>query len=136
MVNKTGPQIIEGNQAKKVIEFLHQTMSAKYSAVKGFSAFPGKVKGRVTLVIGHAHFSKFKTNDILVAPMTRPEYFPLIKKAKAIITDEGGITSHAAIVARELKKPCIVGTQIATQKLVDGNLVEVDATKGIVKILK
>ncbi len=73
---------------------------------------------------------------ILVAPMTTPDFVPLMKRAGAIITDEGGLLCHASIVARELKKPCIVGTKIATQVLKDEDLVEVDATKGIVKILK
>ena len=67
--------------------------------------------------------------------MTRPEFMPALKKAAAIITDEGGITCHAAIVARELKKPCIIGTKIATKVLKDGMMVEVDADKGVVKIL-
>jgi len=59
-----------------------------------------------------------------------------MKKAAAFVTDEGGITCHAAIVARELKKPCIIGTKIATQALKDGDEVEVDADKGAVKLLK
>jgi pyruvate, water dikinase len=59
-----------------------------------------------------------------------------MKKASAIITDEGGITSHAAIVSREMKKPCVIGTKIATKILKDGDLVEVDADRGIVNILK
>jgi len=61
---------------------------------------------------------------------------PLISIVKAIVTNEGGILCHAAIIAREFKKPCIVGTKIATQVLHDGDLVEVDANKGIVKIIK
>jgi pyruvate,water dikinase len=59
-----------------------------------------------------------------------------MKRASAFITDEGGITCHAAIVARELKKPCIIGTKIATQVLKDGDEVEVDAERGIVRIIK
>jgi len=59
-----------------------------------------------------------------------------MKKAVAVITDEGGITCHAAIVSRELKIPCIVGTKIATRVLKDGDKVEVDADKGVVKIIK
>ena len=76
---------------------------------------------------------KFVSGRILVALMTSPDYIVAIKKAKAIITDDGGITSHAAIVARELKKPCIVGTKFASKVLHDGDLVEVDAEQGIVK---
>jgi phosphoenolpyruvate synthase/pyruvate phosphate dikinase len=76
-----------------------------------------------------------KKNYVLVIPMTRPEIVPMIKNAVAIVTDEGGITCHAAIVSRELDIPCIVGTKIATKVLKDGDLVEVDAYNGIVRIL-
>ncbi|MBU3965123.1 hypothetical protein KKA96_01965, partial [Patescibacteria group bacterium] len=69
-------------------------------------------------------------------PMTRPEHLMGMKKAGAIITDDGGITCHAAIIARELGIPCIIGTKIATKVLKDGDLAEVDADKGVVKIIK
>ena len=72
---------------------------------------------------------------MLVAVMTRPDDIHLIKNSLAVITDEGSILSHAAIVCRELKKPCIIGTKIATQVLKDGDLVEVDADKGVVRII-
>lgn len=104
--------------------------------IKGSIGNPGIVKGRVRLVLKLEEFSDFQEGEILVTGMTRPEFVPLMKKAKAIITDEGGITSHAAIVSRELKKPCVIGTKIATQVLKDGDLVEVDADSGIVKVLK
>jgi len=68
--------------------------------------------------------------------MTHPEFLPMMRKAVAFVTDEGGITCHAAIVAREMKRPCIIGTKNATKVLKDGDMVEVDAEKGIVKILK
>ena len=68
--------------------------------------------------------------------MTTPDMVPIMKKAAAFVTDEGGITCHAAIVSREMKKPCIIGTKIATKILHDGQLVEVDANRGIVKIIK
>ena len=77
----------------------------------------------------------FQDGDILVTGMTRPEFVPLMKKASAIITDEGGLTCHAAIISRELNIPCIIGTKIATQVLQDGDMVEVDADKGIIRIL-
>ena len=79
---------------------------------------------------------KVHKGDILVANTTGPEIMIACTKAAAIVTDEGGMTSHAAIVSRELKIPCIVGTKIATKVFKDGDLVEVDATKGIVKLLK
>ena len=71
----------------------------------------------------------------MVATMTFPNFIPAMEKAAAFVTDEGGILCHAAIVAREMKKPCIIGTKIATQVLKDGELVEVDANKGIVRKL-
>ncbi|MFH1309040.1 MAG: PEP-utilizing enzyme [Patescibacteria group bacterium] len=74
-------------------------------------------------------------NKILVAIQTTPHYIQYLKKAKAIITDEGGLTCHAAILSREMKKPCIIGTKIATSVLKDGDLIEVDANKGMVTII-
>ena len=102
-------------------------------SVKGYCAAQGFVKGRVNLIYHRGEFNKFKNNDILVTTMTHPEFLPIMKKAKAIITDEGGITCHAAIVSRELGIPCIIGTKHATKLLKDGDMVEVDANRGIVK---
>jgi pyruvate,water dikinase len=76
-----------------------------------------------------------KNGQILVAETTSPELLPACKKAGAIVTNQGGLLSHAAIVSRELKIPCIVGVGNATDVLHDGDEVEVDADKGIVKIL-
>lgn len=81
-------------------------------------------------------FSKFKDGDILVTQMTTPNYLPILRKASAIITDEGGILCHATIVSRELNIPCIVGTKNATKVFKDGDLIEVDANKGTIKIIK
>jgi pyruvate,water dikinase len=89
--------------------------------------------GKVRIV--NAHTDTFQTGEILVCEMTTPEYLPLMQRAAAIVTNQGGILSHAAIVARELKKPCIVATREATQKLQTGQEVEVDASAGVVKIL-
>lgn len=102
----------------------------------GMGVYPGKVTGKVKIILefGKEH-SKFEEGDILVSGMTDPNFVPLMKKAKAIITDGGGVLCHAAIVARELGVPCIIGTGKATQVLKDGDLIEVDADKGIVKIL-
>jgi phosphoenolpyruvate synthase/pyruvate phosphate dikinase len=103
---------------------------------KGAIAFKGKVVGKVRILRTINDIQNFIDGDILVANQTTPEFVPAMKKAKAIITDQGGITSHAAIIARELKVPCIIGTKIATRVLKDGDIVEVDANAGIVKILK
>ena len=77
-----------------------------------------------------------KKGDILVSIATNPNLVSAMKKASAIITNAGGLTCHAAIVSRELNIPCIVGTKVATKVLKDGDLVEVDADEGMVKILK
>jgi pyruvate,water dikinase len=106
------------------------------SEIQGQCAYKGVIKGRVRIVLNVNSNHVFFDGEVLVAGMTRPEYVPLMKKAAAIITDEGGITCHAAIVSRELKKPCIIGTKIATKVLKDGDMVEVDADKGIVNIIK
>lgn len=77
----------------------------------------------------------FEEGEILVAISTNPDIIPLMKKAGAIVTDEGGIMCHASIISRELKIPCIVGTKNATRALKDGDMVEVDANTGIIKII-
>jgi len=107
--------------------------------IKGDVACRGSgilIKGKVKIILAKEQIKEFQEGDILVTEMTSPDYLPAMKKAVAIITDEGGVISHAAIVSRELNKPCIIGTKIATEVLKNGDVVEVDANKGIVKILK
>ena len=103
--------------------------------ISGLVASPGIMRGRVKIVKEKKDMNRILPGDILVATTTRPELMPAIRRCAAIITDAGGITSHAAIVSREFKIPCIVNTKIATQVLKDGDMVEVNANKGIVKIL-
>ena len=100
--------------------------------IRGQPAYKGKVTGIVKVM--QSPDDTFDA-DILVVGMTTPDYLHHMKKAKAFVTDEGGITCHAAIVSRELRIPCIVGAQNATRVLKDGDVVEVDADKGIVKRL-
>ena len=104
--------------------------------VKGTIAQKGIIKGNVKIVIKISDISKVKKGDILITQMTFPAYITAMEKASAFVTDEGGITCHASIIAREMKKPCIIGTKIATKIFKDGDLVEVDANKGIVRKLK
>lgn len=104
--------------------------------IRGNIANPGVATGKVAIVLSNEDTKKVNDGDILVSPMTVPEFLPAMRKAAAFVTDEGGITCHAAIVAREIGKPCIIGTKIATKVLKDGDLVEVDADHGIVKILR
>jgi pyruvate,water dikinase len=81
-------------------------------------------------------FPKMQTGDVLVSTMTTPDFVVLMHKAGAIVTDIGGLLCHAAIVSREINKPCVIGTKFATQILKDGDMVEVDADKGVVRILE
>lgn len=103
------------------------------SEVKGISAFKGVIKGRVKIVLDPNDISKVERGDVLVAVMTFPSYITAMEKAVAFVTDEGGILCHASIIAREMKKPCVISTKIGTKVFKDGDLVEVDANTGIVK---
>lgn len=101
----------------------------------GQVAFPGLAVGTVKVVLRPEETDKLEVGDILVSSMTSPDFLPLIKIAAAIVTDEGGVTSHAAILARELGRPCLVGTRLATKTFRDGDRVEVDATNGLVRLI-
>lgn len=103
--------------------------------IKGMTASKGKAKGKVAIIHGVKDLHKVKKGYILVAVTTHPDYTIAMRKAAAIITDEGGITSHAAIVSREFGIPCIVGTKNAARVLKDGDFIEIDADNGEVKII-
>lgn len=103
--------------------------------VAGAAAFKGLIRGNVRVIKSKEDMLKFKVGEILVTSMTTPNMVQIMQKAVAFVTDEGGITCHAAIVAREMKKPCVIGTKIATKVFKDGDLIEVDANKGVVKKL-
>jgi phosphoenolpyruvate synthase/pyruvate phosphate dikinase len=101
--------------------------------VKGRCAFPGKVSGIARVCKGVQEAAKIKKGEILITGMTMPDYVPYMKIASAIVTNEGGITCHAAIISRELQIPCVVGTVHATEIFKTGDLIEVDANKGVVR---
>jgi pyruvate,water dikinase len=119
---------------------LHSSVATdlgKVNELKGMTAQKGKFKGKVKIYIrDRINWLGNEVGYVFVAKHTMPQDLPYMKNAGAIISDEGGITSHTAVVSRELKIPCIIGTKIATRVLKDGDLVEVDAEKGIVRILK
>ncbi len=129
--------LLYGKEAEKFIK--DQVKSSgdaknlKKNELTGSCACAGKVKGIVRIINSIEDMSKMEYGDILVAWATNPAIVPAMKKAAAIVTNEGGLTCHAAIVSRELNIPCIVGTKIATEVLKDGDIVEVDADNGIVK---
>lgn len=120
----------------KVQESKSMTTTDHKVIVKGLSASPGKVSGRVHVILDPSRIDEFKEGEILVTEMTAPDWVPAMKKAKAIVTDSGGMTCHASIVSRELGIPCIVGTksrgEAATVTIPDGIDVTIDATHGVV----
>lgn len=101
-----------------------------------FTYYSGEnIKGRVCKIMNDKDFSNFKEKDIIVTPMTSPKFLSILKHCQAIITDEGGVTSHAAIISRELKIPCLVGTMGATKNLSTGDFIEI-TPRGEVKKIK
>ncbi len=100
---------------------------------RGLSAAPGTATGSVRILTSPSDGSTLVDGEVLVAPMTNPDWLPTLRRASAIVTDAGGMTCHAAIVARELGVPCIVGARSATSDLVTGELVTVDGTHGVVR---
>jgi len=100
--------------------------------LKGLPSSPGLGAGKAHVILASEHVSEFQKGEILVTEMTTPDWVPTMKKAKAIVTDAGGMTCHAAIVSRELGIPCITGTKIGTSTLESGQEVTVDAKMGVV----
>lgn len=121
----------------RIIKMLEPELREEVTRLKGISAFPGKIRGIVRAVDSFNYSeAKFNKGDVLVSINSSSLYIHLIKKASALVADEGGMGCHAAIIAREFKKPCIIGTKIATRVLREGDMVEVDANLGIVRVLK
>jgi phosphohistidine swiveling domain-containing protein len=123
----------ELKQLKKAV--LETEDYSKIQEFKGLCANTGYAKGKVRIIKSATEAHLVEPGEILVAIMTRPDYVAGMKKAAAIVTEEGGVTCHAAIVSRELDIPCIIGTKIATKALKDGMRIEVDATSGVVRKL-
>ena len=119
-------------QGKKKEDLASGIKIADAPYLTGAPASPGIGTGPVKVLKSPRELNKVKLGDILVAPMTSPDYVPAMKKAAGIVTDQGGMTSHAAIVSRELGIPCVVGTKEATKKLKDESIVTVDGSRGFI----
>lgn len=129
-------QQFEGEEAEKVIQReTPQEEIKETNEVKGMCAYPGKVIGNVKVIRDAREMNKINQGDILICKETNPDLVIAMEKAGAIVTDEGGLTSHAAIVSREMKKPCIIGTKIATKIFKDNDYVKVDAENGLIRKL-
>lgn len=128
-----GFRLLEGRAARSVNRKIFYGESKTLEKFRGVSASPGRVIGRVRIIYFPSELRQIKVGEILVANNTTPDFVPAMRRAAAVVTEQGGITCHAAVVSRELGIPCVIGTKIATKVLKDGDLVEVDATKGIVR---
>jgi phosphoenolpyruvate synthase (EC 2.7.9.2) len=102
-------------------------------ALSGLGASPGTVSGEAKIIDKLDGLDKVSDGDVIVAKMTTPDMVPAMKRASGIVTDEGGMTSHAAIVSRELGVPAVVGAGGATASLQDGQLITVDGEKGSIE---
>ena len=122
----------EGDEALALGTALSFTKMDKQE-LRGTPAYRGKVRGKVLVVTDRVDFPKIVGAEILVTHCTFPEMVPYMARVKAIVTEEGGILSHAALISRELKIPSVIGTKIATSVLQTGDMVEVDAEKGVVR---
>jgi phosphoenolpyruvate synthase/pyruvate phosphate dikinase len=128
-------QVLEGVAAEKFADELgvKRQEHGDVKELRGTVGFKGIVQGPVKIVSNPKDCAKVQKGDILVAVMTFPSYIIAMERAAAFVTDEGGVLCHAAIVAREMKKPCVIATKIATAVLKDGDKVEVNADKGVVR---
>lgn len=130
-------KVYEGAEASKIMEtFSVPSIGEKKSRdLKGTPACLGKVRGTAHVILLDSEFNNFKEGEILVSLQTMVHYLPIMKKAKAILTEFGGLTSHAAIVSRELETPCVVGIKGLISSIKTGDMVEVDAERGVVRKL-
>ncbi|MBU0536580.1 MAG: hypothetical protein KKE20_06450 [Nanoarchaeota archaeon] len=126
-------KMVTGKEAEDIFEKIQGKQENDVEELEGFAASFGKAKGKAAIIKKIDDNQKVQQGDIIVTSMTRPEHTPAMMKAAAIVTDDGGITCHAAIVSRELGIPCIIGTKKATKAFKDGDMIEVDADKGIVR---
>jgi len=115
---------------KKPVKFEEEKEIEHEALLKGLAASPGVASGKVKIVTGLNDLHKIEEGDVLVAKMTNPDYVSAMKKAVAIVTDEGGLTSHASIVSREMMIPAVVGTDKATEILKDNDIITVNGHKG------
>ncbi len=124
-----------GDDAREEARRLLPGEEARQREVKGATGSPGKARGPARIVHTNLGLHKVRDGDVLIAHMTRQDFVPYLRHVVALVTDEGGIGCHAAIIARELRIPCIVGTRTATSAFRDGDPVEVDADAGTVRLI-
>ncbi|PIZ52208.1 hypothetical protein COY27_01035 [Candidatus Woesearchaeota archaeon CG_4_10_14_0_2_um_filter_33_13] len=129
-------KVLVGKEFKDFVAILKEHDEEEINDFRGMCASTGTATGKVRICQTKDDLKKFEQGEVLITSMTRPEFVTAMKKAAAIVTDEGGITCHASIISRELKIPCVIGTKIATKVLKDGDFVEVRANHSLVKIIE
>ncbi len=131
------PAVLSGPRAMAFVERYYSAETVgDVRELRGQPACVGKVTGKVKIVNVPADMAKMNRGDVLVSIATSPEIVSAMKRAAAIVTEQGGITSHASIVSRELGVPCVIGTRVATKVFRDGDVVSVDAETGTVRLLR
>jgi len=128
--------VLIGEEAKIAEDNLWKDVDLSTNEVGGVCASPGTVIAKARVITSMKQLHEIQKGEILVTGMTSPEYVPALKKVVGIITDDGGITSHAAIISRELKVPAIVGTKTATRKIKTGDIVELRASHALARVIK
>lgn len=127
---------VSGKEAEKYAELIkEERVDVELVELRGTCACAGKATGTAKIINHPSEMAKMQKGDVLVSYATTPDIVSAMRLASAIVTDIGGLTSHAAIVSRELNVPCVIGTKIATKWLKDGDKVEVDAGNGVVRKL-
>lgn len=125
-------------EGKKALAFIKKELPSETTkqtkTLKGMCAYPGTVIGKARIVIAATDIETLEKGEILVTRMIIPRFSAHFHKIKAVVADEGGVTSHASIIARENKLPCVMGTKIATKLLHTGDIIEVNAEAGTVTL--
>lgn len=126
-------EIVDGEHSWRVAPPIERTLDADARAmarlgIEGNTACVGRARGPIKHVTSIADMQSFEEGDVLLTPMTTPDLMYAIERAGAIVTEEGGVLCHAAIISRELNKPCLIGCRAATKAFADGDVVEMEAT--------
>ena len=124
--------LVVGSYAQQTGE---EKLIATVKEFKGLGASRGVVRARARVLEDSSRLNELQQGEILVTYMTTIEFTPAFRKAGGVVTDEGGMSCHAAIISREFKLPCVVGTKVATRIIETGDLLEVDGEAGTVKII-
>lgn len=126
---QTGPELIQWVNQRFVVS------SMPVGEVRGLAAYRGNAVGKARIILTVDDQEAVYEGEILITHMTTPDFLPGMQKAVAFVTDEGGVICHAAIIAREMKKPCVIGTKMATTVFKNGDLIEVNGFTGVVRLV-